>query len=78
VSTNIYLVVAGEYSDYGVACAFSDHARAQAYCTERNAEPQMSWRGEADRYRVQPIDLDPPLPSEVKAVTTSASDAEPH
>jgi len=75
VSTSIYLIVAGEYSDYGVDCACTDEARALAYCAERNTDPANAWRNRADDYRVQPIDLDPPLPSEVKAVTQAA---EPH
>ncbi len=70
----VYLVVSGEYSDYGVECAFTDGARARAFCEERNAAPEMSWRSHVDRCRVQPIDLDPPLPSEVKAVTQTHGD----
>ncbi len=72
MSEIIYLIVSGEYSDYGVWCAFTDEARAKAYCAEKNAtpDPEYPWRHgmAAYEYRVQPVDLDPPLPSDVKAV----------
>jgi len=71
MSETVYLVVSGEYSDYEVSCAFTDEARATAFCSEQNSVPGMAEEG----YRVERIDLNPPLPSEVKAVTTDGSKA---
>jgi hypothetical protein len=60
----MYVVVSGYYSDMIVICAFTNEERARAFCAERNHEHGY----ECDEYHIDAVDIDPPLPSEVKTV----------
>lgn len=62
--TDAWMVTQGSYSNYGVVAVFTTQAAADAYASEGNAK-LTKWD---DKYEVERVDLDPPLPSVVAAV----------
>jgi hypothetical protein len=58
--TKVFIVTAGEHSDYGIAAVFSTEGAAQRYCDTRNTG------GYGDDHRIEEYELDEPVPDLVR------------
>lgn len=63
--SDIWIVTSGSYSDYAVHCAFETMEAADAYAEA------MKMNEDDQHYRVERIDLNPPLPEDVKEARES-------
>ena len=63
-ATDIYIVTAGEYSNYSVVAAFSTEEAAKAYADEMNRRKE-EW---ASSYKCERVDFNPPLPALVEEI----------